>query len=119
MDFFSWQNMHNARLTASTTPLKNLTVSVDYHLFWLASTDDYFYSVAGAARRSGGYGIRPENNSFAGSELDLIATYRLRKLGLLQAGYGHFFRGDYVRQSLSAAGSQDADWVYVQAVLNF
>ena len=37
----------------------------------------------------------------------------------LEAGYGHFFRGDYVKQSLSAIGSQDANWFYIQAVFNF
>ena len=119
MDFFSWQNVHNVRLTSSAKPVKGLTVTADYHLFWLADTSDYFYSVSGLPRTTGAYGIRPDNNSFAGSELDLVATYKLSTFGLLQGGYGHFFRGDYVRQSLAATGSKDADWVFVQAVLNF
>ncbi|HZL44252.1 MAG TPA: hypothetical protein VFD66_13340 [Verrucomicrobiae bacterium] len=33
----------------------------------------------------------------------------------LEVGYGHFFTGDYVRQSLFAVGSRDADYLYVQA----
>jgi hypothetical protein len=39
----------------------------------------------------------------------------------LEAGYGHFFVGDYIEQSLSAPthGSDDADWFYVQANFNF
>jgi hypothetical protein len=43
----------------------------------------------------------------------------VKPFGAVQAGYGHFFRGDYVKQSLAASGSQDADWFYVQAVMNF
>lgn len=119
MDFFSWQNMHDVRLTTSVKPSKALTVTLDYHLFWLADTSDYFYGVSGAPRRSGGYGIQPGNDSFAGSEIEVVATYRVTRFGVLQAGYGHFFRGDYIKQSLDATGSQDADWVYVQAALNF
>jgi hypothetical protein len=119
MDFFSWQNMHNVRLTASAKPAKNLTVTADYHLFWLANTSDYFYSVSGAARNSGGYGIHPGDDSFVGSELDLVATYKVSTFGVLQAGYAHFFRNGYIKDSLTATGSQDADWAYVQATLNF
>jgi hypothetical protein len=119
MDFFSWQNMHDVRLTASAKPVKNLTVTADCHFFWLADTSDFFYSVSGAARNTGGYGVHPGYDSFVGTELDLVATYKVSTFGVLQAGYGHFFRNDYIKESLSATGSQDADWVYVQAVLNF
>jgi hypothetical protein len=39
----------------------------------------------------------------------------------IEAGYGHFFVGDYIRQSLSNPnyGSQDANWFYVQTTLKF
>ena len=50
MDFFSWQNMHNVRFSAAIKPVKGLTVTADYHLFWLADTADYFYSVSGLPR---------------------------------------------------------------------
>ncbi len=119
MDFFSWQNIHDVRLSGAIKPVKNLTVTLDYHLFRLADTADYFYTVSGTPRKSGGYGLKPGNDSFVGSELDLVATYKVSTFGALQAGYGHFFRGDYVEETLSASGSKDADWVYVQAVLNF
>jgi len=38
----------------------------------------------------------------------------------LEAGYGHFFTGKYIQQSLSspAFGSRDADWFYVQLNLH-
>ena len=119
MDFFSWQNMHNVRFTASAKPLKGLSITADYHLFWLAETEDFFYAASGAARNTGGYSRNAGNDSFVGSEVDLVATYKVSTFGVLQAGYGHFFRGDYVKESLTATGSKDADWVYVQAVLNF
>jgi hypothetical protein len=117
MDFVSWQNIHNVRLTSSVKPAKGLTLTADYHLFWLADTQDYFYGASGAARKTGGYGLKPANDSFVGSELDLIATYAVRPYATAQVGYGHFFVGDYVKQSLAA--TQDADWFYAQLTFNF
>lgn len=119
MDFVSWQNLHNARLNASVKPAKGLTLSADYHWFWLADTADFFYTVGGAPRNGGDYGRRPAHDSYLGSELDLIATYAVKNFGQLQAGYAHFFHGHYVKQSLAATGSKDADWFYVQATFNF
>ena len=117
MDFFSWQNIHDVRLNAALKPLTKLTLTLDYHLFWLADTQDYFYQVNGAPRRTGGYGINPQAGNYVGSEIDVIATYAVTKFASLQAGYGHFFAGDYVDDTLT--DPQDANFAYVQAVLNF
>jgi hypothetical protein len=56
-----------------------------------------------------------------GSEIDLIATFSPEPWVSAQFGYGHFFVGDYVRDSLRAPGfgSADADFVYFQLLLNF
>jgi hypothetical protein len=127
MDFVSLQNIHNLRLTGSVKPLPRLTLSADYHAFWLADTHDNFYSVAGA-RRGGigptpgnGYGINPAYRSYVGSEADAVGTYAISPQAVLEIGYGHFFVGDYVEQSLSAPthGSRDANYVYVQLGFNF
>lgn len=125
MDLFSWQNVHNPRVNLTLKPAKGLSLTVDYHLFWLADTADYFYQASGSARRGGapgaGYDRNQGHDSFVGSEIDVIATYTFKTYGTLQAGYGHFFVGDYVEQSLSSPtyGSSDADWFYAQAVINF
>ena len=126
MDLFSLQNIHNVRLTSSIKPVPRLTLTFDYHAFWLANTRDNLYTVAGA-RRGGivttptqvGYGINPTYGSYVGSEIDLTATYAIKGYATAQLGYGHFFVGDYIKQSLSAAtvGSTDANWIYAQ--LNF
>lgn len=127
MDFFSWQNLHNPRLSVSLKPAPGWTLSVDYHLFWLADTADYFYAASGAPRRGAvpgsgtGYDRNPGYDSHVGSEIDFVATYAPKPWLSAQAGYGHFFVGDYVRRSLSAPthGASDADWVYFQAVFQF
>jgi hypothetical protein len=121
MDFASWQNLHDFRASASARPCKPVTLTLDYHAFLLADTHDSFYTVAGARRSTGGYGINPGYGSYVGSEVDLVATWTVKKFGSIQAGYGRFFVGDYVKQSLSspAAGAADANWVYLQTVFNF
>ncbi|MBM3881347.1 MAG: hypothetical protein FJ387_16745 [Verrucomicrobia bacterium] len=127
MDLFAWQNLHNPRLSLSVKPTPRLTVTLDYHLFWLADTHDSFYTAAGG-RRGGlaptagaGYGINPEYSRFVGSELDLVASYTLKPWASGQIGFGHFFVGDYAKNSLAAPGfgATDANWVYVQGVLSF
>lgn len=119
MDFVSWQNIHQMGLRTSARPLKGLTLSADFHAFWLADTSDFFYGVSGAARNAGGYGLQPNNGSFVGTEIDLVASYQIRPYAAAQVGYGHFFRGDYIKDTLTSDGSQDADWIYAQLHLNF
>lgn len=124
-DFASLQNLHNVRLQSSAKPAARLTILVEGHLFWLADTHDNFYAVNGA-RRGGiattpgtGYGINPSHSSFVGGELDTIVTWALSPFASLEAGYAHFFRGDYVRDSLSAVGSRDAEFFYLQTLIHF
>jgi len=128
MDMVSLQNIHNLRATISMNPVKRFKFSLDWHAFWLADSSDHFYNAAGARRAATlaptpgtGYGINPNYSSYVGSELDLVATYTLHPAAVVEAGYGHFFRGSYIRQTFSAAGhgSRDADYVYLQFALNF
>jgi hypothetical protein len=123
MDLFCQRNMHIPRVTASLTPLKNLTFTVDYMRFWLADTHDYLYPESGGGRSSNGYGIRPTYDSYVGSEVDVIARYSPLAWLKLEAGYGHFFSGDYIEQSVGSKSANghtlDANWVYVQTAFSF
>jgi hypothetical protein len=51
-------------------------------------------------------------------ETDLIATWALSPYASIEVGYCHFFRGNYVKDSLSVIGSKDADYVYLQRQLS-
>jgi hypothetical protein len=120
MDFFSWQNVHNPRLSLSARPAKKVSITADLHAFWLADTEDFFYQANGSPRNTGGYGLPPGAGSFVGSEIDLVVTWELARWAGFQAGYGHFFRGDYVQDTFrGSGGSRDADWAYVQAAFTF
>lgn len=120
MDFVSLQNIHDVRLVTSLKPLKKLTVTADYHAFWLADNHDSFYQVNGAARGTGGYGLKSGAGDFVGSEVDVVATYAIKPFANVQAGYGHFFTGEYVNNSLAGTGgAQDANWFYLQITFTF
>jgi len=128
MDMVSLQNIHNLKAAVALKPVAKLKLTLDYHAFWLARAADHFYAVSGARRAATlaatpgtGYGINPGYSPYVGSEIDLVASYALHPAATLEAGYGHFFRGRYLRQTFSGAGfgSRDADYLYLQASLNF
>jgi len=126
MDFISLQNIQDVRGIFQLKPMPRLSLAVEGHGFWLANTHDSFYNVGGAPRGTGltsgggsNYGINPNYNAFVGTELDVIAGYAVTRFAQLEVGYGHFFTGDYIHQSLSVVGSRDADYIYTQATISF
>lgn len=113
MDLFSWQNVHNPAVSFSVHPSEKMKLQIDYHAFWLAETSDAWYRANGVTPVRP---IVPGADSFAGTELDLSVTWKVRAhLGLL-AGYSHFFCGDYLK---ATGASDDADFGYLQATIDF
>jgi hypothetical protein len=121
MDYVGLRNVHNPGLNLSVKPSKALKITLDYNLFWLANDRDLFYSQTAAGRTANGYGQNTQFSKFVGSELDLVASYAVKSWLNIEAGYGRFFIGSYVKDSLAAAGnkSADADWVYLQTTFRF
>ncbi|HXG48086.1 MAG TPA: alginate export family protein [Methylomirabilota bacterium] len=125
-DYLSWQNLHDVRGIFQIRPTTRLSLAVEGHLFWLADTADNLYNVGGVPRTGGGVGTgtgfnrNPSYDSFVGGEVDVIAGYALTRFASLEAGYGHFFTGDYIDQSwANAGGSADAHWFYIQTMIRF
>jgi hypothetical protein len=127
MDFISLQNVHDVRGIFQLKPCARVSTAIEAHGFWLADTHDNFYNVGGgprggvAATPGTGYGINPNYSAYLGAEIDVIAGVALTRFAQLEVGYGHFFAGDYIDQSLSnsAFGSRDADFVYLQLGVSF
>jgi len=119
--------MTDVGVFASIKPLPKLTLSASCRGFWLAETSDSFYFGNGAPRAGGtpgahnGYAINPTYGSYVGSEVDLVLNYAVTSYASVQGGFGHFFVGDYVKESLSAPGfgSADANYLYLQARFSF
>jgi hypothetical protein len=116
MDLFAWQNMHDIEVSFKFSPVKKVNVKAEYHAFWLANTHDVWY------RANGVTPVRPltaaafNASNYAGSEVDLTVTYLATKWLALEAGYSHFFAGDYLADT---GPSDDPDFGYVQATLTF
>jgi hypothetical protein len=126
MDLSSLQNIEDYRFSLSATPSETTRLTLDLHQQYLESTDDYWYNVAGVPRNTAGaapgsgkgFGINPGYSSDLGQEIDFLGGWTVHKGLLLEAGIGHFFRGDYVKESLRVVGSKDANYGYIQATLN-
>jgi hypothetical protein len=127
MDLSSLQNLIDYRLALSMKPTKSTCFALEVHQQYLESTDDYWYNVAGvprntpgAAAGSGkGFGLNPTYSPDLGQEADLIGGWSPVKWLCLEAGYGHYFRGEYIKQSFSVVGSKDANYFYAQTTFNF
>jgi hypothetical protein len=127
MDFASLENIEDAGVNLSLKPHRRLTFTLMGNFLWLANTHDNFYTVAGAPRGGvaatpgTGYGINPNYNSYVGSELTAIGGWAMTRFAQLEAGYGHFFHGDYLAHTWSAPGfgGRDADFAYAQINLKF
>ncbi|MFA5192281.1 MAG: alginate export family protein [Verrucomicrobiia bacterium] len=123
MDLFCQRNMHIPHITASLTPRKDLTLAVDCMGFWLADTHDHLYPESGAGRTLNGYGIHPDYEPYVGTEVDVVVKYSPKTWLKLEAGFGHFFVGDYIRQSVGSVAAngaaKDANWIYIQTTFTF
>jgi hypothetical protein len=126
MDLSSLQNIEDYRLSFSAKPSSTTSIALDVHQQYLESTDDYWYNVAGVPRNTAGatpgsgkgFGINPTYSPDLGQEVDLLGGWTIHRGVILEAGLGHFFRGEYIKESFRKVGSTDANYCYVQATLN-
>jgi hypothetical protein len=121
MDEFSWRNIHDARAQFNVKPIKKLDLEFDYHAFWLANTHDFWYRSNGIStlrtRTPDGRDVRTIGaGNFAGHEIDLTVTYECTKNVKVQAGYSHFFAGDYLSDT---GADSDADFGYVMTTFSY
>lgn len=112
MDFVSWQNLNNLRVTANLNPLKKLSFQMDVHFLRLDETRDAFYNAGRKAVRT----ANKEVDDYLGTEVDLTVKYSFNQKIKMLIGYSHFFPGNYLEET----GADDpADFFYLQTVFNF
>lgn len=123
MDVFAWKNVHNPAISLKCTPYQDpkqpfraLTVQLDGHGFWLYTNKDAWYRANAVTRVRTLNAAAESAGTYVGSELDLTVAYTPVKWLKLQAGYSHFFTGDYAR---ATGASSDADFGYLQTTLQF
>ncbi len=115
MDYVGWRNMQDLRFSLGIKPTPTSGVSLDYHRFSLAEKADHWYRASGNVFMS-----TPTGNSETdlGQEINLVAYTMLKEKLRLEAGYGHFFPGNYVKVNFPAA-TDDSDFLYLQATVSF
>jgi hypothetical protein len=125
MDLNSLQNLHDVRFVLSAKPRANLSLAIETHLQKLDK--NFWYNVAGVPRNftgaavgsGGGYRINPSYSNDLGMEVDLVGGWTFVPYAQIEVGISHYYRGDYIKQSLAKVGSKDASYVYTQLTLNF
>ncbi len=126
MDLNSLQNLHDLRLALTAKPRANISLAAEVHYQLLDKTTDFWYNVAGVPRNftgaavgsGGGYRINPSYSHQLGTEVDFVAAWTFKPYAQIETAVGHYYRGDYIKESLRAVGSKDAAYVYVQLTLN-
>lgn len=113
MDLFSLQNVHHVALNLTLKPQARVTARLDWHHFWLATTQDAWYRANGVSTVRP---VSPGAGRYAGSEIDFTVTWKALDWLSLEAGYSHFFAGDYLRGAGSRA-ADDADFAYLMATI--
>ena len=117
MDFFSWRNINSPYLKLSWLQTKRLKIKTHWHLFWLdQERNDAMYNAGGGVVRNA---AGADVSSFAGHELDIVATCSVRKDLKVELGYGHFFAQNYIADTSPDGDADDADFVYLQTVWSF
>lgn len=126
MDLNSLQNLHDMRLAYTVKPKANISLAAEVHYQLLDRTTDFWYNVAGVPRNftgaavgsGGGYRANPSYSRTLGTEVDLVAAWTFTPSAQIEAAVSHYYRGDYIKQSLAAVGSKDASYYYLQLTLN-
>lgn len=124
MDLFAWRNMiaYGANLQLKPSAASHLEVAG--WIFRRQNSGDHWYRAAQSVYFANRAGIT--TSSSLGQEVDVIYTHYFKEGKVAwQLGYGHFFPGLFVEQSVSGnqagtgASPPGQDWGYTQVHVNF
>lgn len=114
IDNFNGSNLIDYSIQGSVQPAKKLNLAAHWHWFDKASTDDNVYNIANAPLGNVTTGERR-----LGTELDLLATYKVNNNWTMQVGYFWFWYGDAVDNNAGIPSRGNAEQVYVQSMMTF
>jgi alginate export protein len=122
-DVNAFSNLVDTYLQLFLSPHQRVSLSVDGHLFWLASDDEVWIGGSGPFNDSVfGYAFRSpvQGNDIEkdlGGEIDLGVNIAALDFLSFQIGYSHFFGGSGVGAVFDK--KDDLDWFYAQSVIHF
>ena len=111
-DIIGRQNIIDLSLGINLSPAQKVQLNIDHHIFWRASNTDAAYNPGGGVIRAGNSGIKKQ----IGSELDITLKYKFNLHLAAQLGWGHFFAGDFIKES---GPHEDIDFAYTQLQFTF
>ena len=114
MDLFALQNLRNVEASVDAALPGGASVRVAYQHFALVApgTDAWYNAAAGVVHAGGD----PHAAADVGSEIDVTLRARAWRVGL-EAGYGYFMGGGYLRESDFKLHS--AHFFYLQTTVGF
>lgn len=118
IDVIGRQNIIDVHPGAELTILKEarhakkVALRCDYHLFWRQSDEDAVYNAGGGVLRAD----LGSDETYIGSELDLLLNWQIDRHAAVYFGYSHFFAGDFIDDTGPAA---DIDFVYAALTYTF
>ena len=104
-DLVGRQNVHDISIQHTIYPTRWLTVYAAYHRFFLDSSRDALYNIAGNASRRDPTGAAGTD---LGREFDIITNVHLSKHVDLLAGYSYLFGGSFLKNTPGAVDSSTA-----------
>lgn len=115
MDYVGWRNMQDLRVSVGIKPTKTSGASLDYHRFTLAEKADNWYAASGRIFRA-----TPAGNSETelGREIDLVVYAMVKEKLRLEAAYGRFIPGKYVKANFPSADDASG-FIYLQVGVGF
>jgi hypothetical protein len=109
-DNLAWRNIHEPLVGVQLEPHPKWSVTAQFRELWLANRQDGLYSVSGNEM------VRnpAATSSHIGQELDFHVKHRLSSRLELIGGFGHLFKGAYLKQSMPSHGVNVAflGWTY-------
>jgi hypothetical protein len=121
MDLQGWSNLRGLSAGIEWRPDSRLSLELSLHDFNLYDETDGWYGAAGAInRRNGVPYVDPSGASgrHVGSEVDLVARFLVDRSTSLEAGFGYFSPGRFVK-SFVGGPSVNGAFGYVQANYRF
>ena len=120
-------NLEYGGLRLITEPLDNVKMNLKHHVWYLAEAKD---AMSGSAM-TGSANLQDKTGSAGrslGQDVEMSASWALRSNLTLEAGYEHWFKGDYFSRlpiaskasnALPVGGEKDTDYFYVSSELRF
>ena len=91
---------------------QKVTLRSEYHLFWRESENDGVFNAGGGLVRAAG----GRDETYIGSEIDLLLNWQIDRHFSAYFGYSHFFAGDFIDQT---GANADIDFFYAAVQLTF